>query len=244
MRCCASRRRASRRRPSTTSAPIAAAGPASLRRCFPMRRSSCSRPTPTMRRICVPPGSPTSPWRSPPRTARGRCTCRAAGDATGTSLYRENSAHYDAGNLVVRTVATARLDTLVAAQGLAARRAHQDRRPGRRTRRHRRGEDGARPLPGADRRTLARELQQGRAADRRDHPGHRRARVSLRRHLRAAPLAGRRRAAGRFPVREAGPVRGAVRAGGTGRLTTPSHLRRMVSRRYSGSPDRSRQVWC
>ena len=32
-----------------------------------------------------------------------------AGDATGTSLYRENSAHYDAGNLVVRTVATARL---------------------------------------------------------------------------------------------------------------------------------------
>jgi FkbM family methyltransferase len=41
------------------------------------------------------------------------------GDATGTSLYRENSAHYDAGNLAVRTVATARLDTLVAAQGLA-----------------------------------------------------------------------------------------------------------------------------
>jgi FkbM family methyltransferase len=40
------------------------------------------------------------------------------GDATGTSLYRENSAHYDAGNLVVRNVATARLDTLVAAQGL------------------------------------------------------------------------------------------------------------------------------
>ena len=41
------------------------------------------------------------------------------GDATGTSLYRENSAHYDAGNLVVRKVATARLDTLAAAQGLA-----------------------------------------------------------------------------------------------------------------------------
>ena len=42
-----------------------------------------------------------------------------AGDATGTSLYRENSAHYGSDNLVVRTVATARLDTLVAAQGLA-----------------------------------------------------------------------------------------------------------------------------
>ena len=41
-----------------------------------------------------------------------------AGDATGTSLYRENSAHYDAGNLVVRAVATARLDTLVAAEKL------------------------------------------------------------------------------------------------------------------------------
>jgi FkbM family methyltransferase len=41
------------------------------------------------------------------------------GDATGTSLYRENSTHYVAGNLVVRKVATARLDTLVAAQGLA-----------------------------------------------------------------------------------------------------------------------------
>jgi FkbM family methyltransferase len=40
------------------------------------------------------------------------------GDATGTSLYRENSAHYDAGNLMVRTVATARLDTLVAAERL------------------------------------------------------------------------------------------------------------------------------
>ena len=37
------------------------------------------------------------------------------GDATGTSLYRENSAHYGSDNLVVRTVATARLDTLVAA---------------------------------------------------------------------------------------------------------------------------------
>lgn len=41
-----------------------------------------------------------------------------AGDATGTSLYRENSPHYDAGNLVVRTVATARLDALVAAEKL------------------------------------------------------------------------------------------------------------------------------
>jgi FkbM family methyltransferase len=40
------------------------------------------------------------------------------GDATGTSLYRENSAHYDADNLVVRRVAAARLDTLVAAQRL------------------------------------------------------------------------------------------------------------------------------
>jgi FkbM family methyltransferase len=40
------------------------------------------------------------------------------GDATGTSLYRENSTHYEAGNLVVRTVATARLDTLVAAERL------------------------------------------------------------------------------------------------------------------------------
>ena len=40
------------------------------------------------------------------------------GDATGTSLYRENSAHYDPGNLVVRTVATARLDTLVASERL------------------------------------------------------------------------------------------------------------------------------
>jgi FkbM family methyltransferase len=42
-----------------------------------------------------------------------------AGDATGTSLYRENSSHYGSDNLVVRTVATARLDTLVAAQRLA-----------------------------------------------------------------------------------------------------------------------------
>ena len=41
------------------------------------------------------------------------------GDATGTSLYRENSAHYGSDNLVVRNVATARLDTLVAEQGLA-----------------------------------------------------------------------------------------------------------------------------
>jgi FkbM family methyltransferase len=41
-----------------------------------------------------------------------------AGDATGTSLYRENSAHYDTGNLMVRTVATARLDTLVAGEQL------------------------------------------------------------------------------------------------------------------------------
>ena len=40
------------------------------------------------------------------------------GDATGTSLYRENSAHYGSDNLVVRKVATARLDTLVAAQRL------------------------------------------------------------------------------------------------------------------------------
>jgi FkbM family methyltransferase len=40
------------------------------------------------------------------------------GDATGTSLYRENSAHYDAGNLVVRKVATARLDTLLVAERL------------------------------------------------------------------------------------------------------------------------------
>jgi FkbM family methyltransferase len=40
------------------------------------------------------------------------------GDATGTSLYRETSAHYDPANLVVRTVATARLDTLVAAERL------------------------------------------------------------------------------------------------------------------------------
>ena len=42
------------------------------------------------------------------------------GDATGTSLYRENSAHYGNDNLVVRKVATARLDTLVAAQRLPA----------------------------------------------------------------------------------------------------------------------------
>jgi FkbM family methyltransferase len=40
------------------------------------------------------------------------------GNATGTSLYRENSTHYDTSNLVVRTVATARLDTLVAAEKL------------------------------------------------------------------------------------------------------------------------------
>jgi FkbM family methyltransferase len=40
------------------------------------------------------------------------------GDATGTSFYRENSAHYDPGNLVVRKVATARLDTLVVAEKL------------------------------------------------------------------------------------------------------------------------------
>jgi FkbM family methyltransferase len=40
------------------------------------------------------------------------------GDATGTSLYRENSAHYDAQNLVVRKVTTSRLDTLVAAERL------------------------------------------------------------------------------------------------------------------------------
>jgi FkbM family methyltransferase len=40
------------------------------------------------------------------------------GDATGTSLYRENSAHYDAQNLVVRKVTTSRLDMLVAAERL------------------------------------------------------------------------------------------------------------------------------
>jgi FkbM family methyltransferase len=40
------------------------------------------------------------------------------GDTTGSSLYRENSAHYGADNLIVRRVATARLDTLVAAQRL------------------------------------------------------------------------------------------------------------------------------
>ncbi len=40
------------------------------------------------------------------------------GNTTGTSLYRENSALYDAHNLVVRKVATARLDTLVAAEKL------------------------------------------------------------------------------------------------------------------------------
>jgi FkbM family methyltransferase len=40
------------------------------------------------------------------------------GDATGTSLFRENSAHYDAGNLMIRAVATVRLDTLIAAERL------------------------------------------------------------------------------------------------------------------------------
>jgi len=41
-----------------------------------------------------------------------------AGNAMGASLYLENTAHYAEENLVARTVATARLDTLVKANGL------------------------------------------------------------------------------------------------------------------------------
>lgn len=43
-----------------------------------------------------------------------------AGDATGASLYVENTSHYAATNLQVREVATARLDTLVTRERLAA----------------------------------------------------------------------------------------------------------------------------
>jgi FkbM family methyltransferase len=43
-----------------------------------------------------------------------------AGDATGASLYVENTAHYDAANLQVREVASARLDTVAARERLAA----------------------------------------------------------------------------------------------------------------------------
>ena len=43
-----------------------------------------------------------------------------AGDVTGASLYVENTAHYAAANLQVREVAIARLDTLVARDGLPA----------------------------------------------------------------------------------------------------------------------------
>jgi FkbM family methyltransferase len=41
-----------------------------------------------------------------------------AGDATGASLYMENTSHYAAANLQVREVATARLDTVVAREKL------------------------------------------------------------------------------------------------------------------------------
>ena len=129
------------------------------------------------------------------------------GDATGTSLYRENSAHYDPGNLVVRKVATARLDTLVAAERLPpadlikidVQGAELDVIAGAKA--------CAVPLRSADRRALARELQQRRPADRRDLAGDHRARLPLRRHLRAAPRRRRQRAAGGFFVREAGAVR-------------------------------------
>ena len=43
-----------------------------------------------------------------------------AGDATGASLYVENTSHYAATNLQVREVATARLDTLVTRERLPA----------------------------------------------------------------------------------------------------------------------------
>ena len=43
-----------------------------------------------------------------------------AGDATGASLYVENTTHYAASNLQVREVATARLDTLAARERLPA----------------------------------------------------------------------------------------------------------------------------
>jgi FkbM family methyltransferase len=43
-----------------------------------------------------------------------------SGDVTGASLYVENTAHYAAANLEVREVAIARLDTLVARDGLPA----------------------------------------------------------------------------------------------------------------------------
>ena len=42
------------------------------------------------------------------------------GDATGASLYVENTAHYGASNLQVREVASARLDTVVARDQLPA----------------------------------------------------------------------------------------------------------------------------
>jgi FkbM family methyltransferase len=41
-----------------------------------------------------------------------------AADVTGASLYVENSSHYAGGNLLARSVATARLDTLMAAHAL------------------------------------------------------------------------------------------------------------------------------
>lgn len=40
------------------------------------------------------------------------------GDVTGASLYLENTSHYAGENLLVRNISTARLDTLVAANGL------------------------------------------------------------------------------------------------------------------------------
>ena len=103
-----------------------------------------------------------------------------AGDATGTSLYRENSAHYDAGNLVVRTVATARLDTLVAAEKLPpanlikidVQGAELDVIAGAKT--------CALALRDADHRALTRGLQQGCAADRGDPAGDHAARFPLR----------------------------------------------------------------
>ncbi len=130
------------------------------------------------------------------------------GDATGTSLYRENSAHYDAQQ--PRRPQGRDVAPRHAGRGRAApaRRPHQDRRPGRRARRHRRRQDRALPLRGADRRAIARELQQGRAADRRDPAGDHPARLPLRRYLRAAPRWRRQRAAGGFFVREADAVRG------------------------------------
>jgi len=117
------------------------------RRCFPMRSSSCSRPMRTTRRICAAPGSPTSPWRSPPRTARKPCSCAPGRRHRHFALPRElRHLRRRQSRRPQGRDRAARHPGGGAAPAPAA--LIKDRRPGRRARRHRRGEDDARPLPG------------------------------------------------------------------------------------------------